>query len=179
MKNLRKNKMYFCLILLIIQIEMQLAIIEFARNVCGIKDADSIEFNPDTKNPIICLLPDQNGVENIGGTLRLGAYPCVLGEGTVAYGLYGKKDISERHRHRYEVNNDYREILKENGMTLSGISPDGRIVEMIEIENHPFYVATQAHPEFKSRPDKPHPLFRGFVEKAVARKEKKEAGNNE
>ncbi len=158
---------------------MQLAIIEFARNVCGIKDADSIEFNPDTKNPIICLLPDQNGVENIGGTLRLGAYPCVLGEGTVAYGLYGKKDISERHRHRYEVNNDYREVLKENGMTLSGISPDGRIVEMIEIEDHPFYVATQAHPEFKSRPDKPHPLFRGFVEKAVARKEKKEAGNNE
>ena len=158
---------------------MQLAIIEFARNVCGIKDADSIEFNPDTKNPIICLLPDQNGVENIGGTLRLGAYPCVLGEGTVAYGLYGKKDISERHRHRYEVNNDYREILKENGMTLSGISPDGRIVEMIEIENHPFYVATQAHPEFKSRPDKPHPLFRGFIESAVARKRKKEAGNNE
>ncbi len=103
----------------------------------------------------------------------------VLGEGTVAYGLYGKKDISERHRHRYEVNNDYREILKENGMTLSGISPDGRIVEMIEIENHPFYVATQAHPEFKSRPDKPHPLFRGFIESAVARKRKKEAGNNE
>ena len=174
-KYARENKIPY----LGICLGMQLAIIEFARNVCGIKDADSIEFNPDTKNPIICLLPDQNGVENIGGTLRLGAYPCVLGEGTVAYGLYGKKDISERHRHRYEVNNDYREVLKENGMTLSGISPDGRIVEMIEIEDHPFYVATQAHPEFKSRPDKPHPLFRGFVEKAVARKEKKEAGNNE
>lgn len=158
---------------------MQLAIIEFARNICGIKDADSIEFNPETKNPVICFLPGHDGAENLGGTLRLGAYPCVLGEDTVAYRLYGRKEISERHRHRYEVNNDYREILTSHGMTLSGISPDGRIVEMIEIEDHPFYVATQAHPEFKSRPDKPHPLFRGFIESAVARKRKKEAGNNE
>ncbi|MCR5635037.1 MAG: CTP synthase [Lachnospiraceae bacterium] len=174
-KYARENKIPY----LGICLGMQLAIIEFARNICGIKDADSIEFNPETKNPIICFLPGHDGAENLGGTLRLGAYPCVLGEDTVAYRLYGRKEISERHRHRYEVNNDYREILKSHGMTLSGISPDGRIVEMIEIDNHPFYVATQAHPEFKSRPDKPHPLFRGFIESAVARNRKKEAGNNE
>ncbi len=174
-KYARENKIPY----LGICLGMQLAIIEFARNICGIKDADSIEFNPETKNPIICFLPGHDGAENLGGTLRLGAYPCVLVEDTVAYRLYGRKEISERHRHRYEVNNDYREILKSHGMTLSGISPDGRIVEMIEIEDHPFYVATQAHPEFKSRPDKPHPLFRGFIESAVARKRKKEAGNNE
>lgn len=174
-KYARENKIPY----LGICLGMQLAIIEFARNVCGIKDADSIEFNPETKNPVICFLPGHDGAENLGGTLRLGAYPCVLGEDTVAYRLYGRKEISERHRHRYEVNNDYREILTSHGMTLSGISPDGRIVEMIEIEDHPFYVATQAHPEFKSRPDKPHPLFRGFIESAVVRKRKKEAGNNE
>ena len=174
-KYARENKIPY----LGICLGMQLAIIEFVRNICGIKDADSIEFNPETKNPVICFLPGHDGAENLGGTLRLGAYPCVLGDDTVAYRLYGRKDISERHRHRYEVNNDYREILKSHGMTLSGISPDGRIVEMIEIEDHPFYVATQAHPEFKSRPDKPHPLFRGFIESAVARKRKKEAGNNE
>ncbi len=174
-KYARENKIPY----LGICLGMQLAIIEFARNICGIKDADSIEFNPETKNPFICFLPGHDGAENLGGTLRLGAYPCVLGEDTVAYRLYGRKEISERHRHRYEVNNDYREILMSHGMTLSGISPDGRIVEMIEIEDHPFYVATQAHPEFKSRPDKPHPLFRGFIESAVARKRKKEAGNNE
>ena len=174
-KYARENKIPY----LGICLGMQLAIIEFARNICGIKDADSIEFNPETKNPVICFLPGHDGEENLGGTLRLGAYPCVLGEDTVAYRLYGRKEISERHRHRYEVNNDYREILTSHGMTLSGISPDGRIVEMIEIEDHPFYVATQAHPEFKSRPDKPHPLFRGLIESAVARKRKKEAGNNE
>ncbi len=174
-KYARENKIPY----LGICLGMQLAIIEFVRNICGIKDADSIEFNPETKNPVICFLPGHDGAENLGGTLRLGAYPCVLGEDTVAYRLYGRKEISERHRHRYEVNNDYREILTSHGMTLSGISPDGRIVEMIEIEDHPFYVATQAHPEFKSRPDKPHPLFRGFIESAVARKRKKEAGNNE
>ena len=174
-KYARENKIPY----LGICLGMQLAIIEFVRNICGIKDADSIEFNPETKNPVICFLPGHDGAENLGGTLRLGAYPCVLGEDTVAYRLYGRKEISERHRHRYEVNNDYREILTSHGMTLSGISPDGRIVEMIEIEDHPFYVATQAHPEFKSRPDKPHPLFRGFIESAVARKRKEEAGNNE
>ena len=146
---------------------MQLAIVEFVRNVAGLSDAASIEFNPDTKNPVIALMPDQKNVENIGGTLRLGSYPCKLKEGTKIYDLYGSELIYERHRHRYEVNNDYRKILEDNGMVLSGISPDGRIVETIELTNHPFFVATQAHPEFKSRPDEPHPLFKGFIESAL------------
>ena len=148
---------------------MQLAIVEFARNVCGLTDADSIELNPDTTNPVICLLPDHTKEEDLGGTLRLGAYPCELKEGTRAYELYGCKEISERHRHRYEVNNEYRDTLQEHGMVLSGLSPDGRIVEMIELKEHPFYVATQAHPEFKSRPDAPHPLFAGLIEAALKR----------
>mgnify|MGYP003048466677 FL=1 len=112
-------------------------------------------------------MPDQDGVTDLGGTLRLGSYPCVLTEGSKAYELYGEETINERHRHRYEVNNDYRKVLVENGMQLSGISPDGRIVEMIEIKEHPWFLATQAHPEFKSRPNRPHPLFKGFVEAAV------------
>ena len=148
---------------------MQLAIVEFARHVCGLEDAASGEFSETTKNPVIALMPEQNGVVNLGGTLRLGAYPCHLKEGTLARELYGAENISERHRHRYEVNNDYREVLTSNGMTLSGESPDGRIVEMIEIKEHPFFVATQAHPEFKSRPDMPHPLFKGFVAAAIKR----------
>ncbi len=143
---------------------LQLAIIEFARNVANLENADSVEFNPDTKYPVIALMPDQNGVEDIGGTLRRGAYPCVLDRNSAAYGLYGEENISERHRHRYEVNNDYREALTKAGLRLSGLSPDGRIVEMIEYPEHPFFMATQAHPEFKSRPNRPHPLFRGFVE---------------
>ncbi len=150
---------------------MQLAIIEFARNVCDLSDASSIEFHPETTHPVINLLPDKVNVENIGGTLRLGAYPCHLQEGTLAEELYQAVDISERHRHRYEVNNDYRRLLEEHGMTLSGLSPDGRIVEMIELSDHPYFIATQAHPEFKSRPDAPHPLFRGLVEAAFTKKE--------
>ena len=146
---------------------LQLAIVEFARNVCGLKDAHSIELNPNTTHPVIALMPDQNGVEDIGGTLRLGSYPCVLKKESKAYQLYGKEEIHERHRHRYEVNNDYRSVLKEHGMMLSGLSPDGRIVEMIEITDHPFFIGTQGHPEFKSRPNRPHPLFRGFVEAAI------------
>ena len=146
---------------------MQLAIVEFARNVAGLTRAASIELEPDTPDPVIALMPEQNGVENIGGTLRLGAYPCILQKGTKACELYGETEISERHRHRYEVNNDYRELLAAHGMVLSGLSPDGRIVEMIELKDHPFFVATQAHPEFKSRPNHAHPLFRGFVEAAV------------
>jgi CTP synthase len=142
---------------------MQLSIIEFARDVIGYNDAHSIEFNPDTTHPVIALMPDQNGVEDIGGTLRLGSYPCILDKDSRAYELYGSETIHERHRHRYEVNNDYRNILTENGMKLCGISPDGRIVEMIELPEHPFFVATQAHPELKSRPNRPHPLFKGFV----------------
>jgi len=153
---------------------MQLAIVEFARNACGLKDAASIELVPDTTNPVIHILPEKEGIEDIGGTLRLGSYPCNLVEGTLASKLYGTNMIAERHRHRYEVNNDYRDILRDNGMVLSGFSPDGRIVEMIELKDHPYFVATQAHPEFKSRPDAPHPLFAGLVEAALKRKEEME-----
>ena len=142
---------------------MQLAIVEYARHVAGLEDAHSIELNPQTPYPVIALLPDQNGIEDIGGTLRLGAYPCILDKTTKAYELYGSEEIHERHRHRYEVNNDFRRILVDKGMTLSGLSPDGRIVEMIELKDHPFFIGTQAHPELKSRPNRPHPLFRGFV----------------
>lgn len=159
----RKNKIPF----LGICSGMQLAIVEFARNAAGLSGAASIELDPDTPDPVIALMPEQNGVVNLGGTLRLGAYPCVLKEGTLAEQLYGKKEISERHRHRYEVNNDYRDMLTENGMILSGLSPDGRIVEMIELKDHPFFVATQAHPEFKSRPNLAHPLFKGLIAAAV------------
>jgi len=146
---------------------MQLAIVEFARHVIGCEDAHSIELNPATANPVIHLMPDQNGIDNIGGTLRLGSYPCILDKSSRAYTLYGTEIIHERHRHRYEVNNDYRSILMEKGICLSGLSPDGRIVEMIEIPSHPWFIATQAHPELKSRPNRPHPLFRGFIEAAL------------
>lgn len=146
---------------------MQLSIVEFARNVIGYSDAHSIELDPSTTHPVIDLMPDQNGVEDIGGTLRLGSYPCILDKTSKAYELYGNENIAERHRHRYEVNNDYRDVLSKNGMKLAGLSPDGRIVEMVEIPEHPFFVATQAHPELKSRPNRPHPLFKGFVAAAL------------
>ena len=146
---------------------MQLSIVEFARNVIGWSDAHSVELNPSTTHPVIHLMPEQDGIEDIGGTLRLGSYPCVLDKASKAYGLYGQETIHERHRHRYEVNNDYRKALTEHGMMLSGLSPDNRIVEMIELPEHPWFVATQAHPELKSRPNRPHPLFRGFIEAAL------------
>lgn len=149
---------------------MQLSIVEFARNVAGLSSANSIELAPDTKHPVIALLPDQNGVVDIGGTLRLGAYPCILKEDSLAYKLYQKKEIQERHRHRYEVNNDYVKQLEEKGMVFSGQSPDGRIMEMCELPTHPFFIATQAHPELKSRPNRPHPLFKGFVEACLQQK---------
>ncbi len=149
---------------------MQLAIVEFVRNVIGYADAHSVELNPSTTHPVIALMPDQNGVEDIGGTLRLGSYPCVLDKDSLAYSLYQQETIHERHRHRYEVNNDFREILSEKGMALSGLSPDGRIVEMCELPGHPFFIATQAHPELKSRPNRPHPLFKGFIEAALRNK---------
>lgn len=152
---------------------MQLSIVEYARNVVGFEDAHSIELDAGTLHPVIALMPDQNGVEDIGGTLRLGTYPCVLDDCSLAYRLYGEKTIEERHRHRYEVNNDYRAILTEKGMRLSGLSPDGRIVEMCEIPSHPFFIATQAHPELKSRPNRPHPLFKGFVAAALQNKNNK------
>ena len=147
---------------------MQVAIIEFTRNVCMMHDAHSIELNPHTTHPVISLMPDQDGIEDIGGTLRLGSYPCVLDKTSKAYALYGTETIHERHRHRYEVNNDFRTALTDNGMKLCGISPDGRIIEMIEIPDHPWFLATQAHPELKSRPNRPHPLFKGFVEAAIS-----------
>ena len=146
---------------------MQLSIVEYARNVIGFKDAHSVELDPSTTHPVIHLMPEQDGIEDIGGTLRLGSYPCVLDRSSRAYELYQDETIHERHRHRYEVNNDYRGLLTQNGMKLSGLSPDGRIVEMIEIPSHPWFIATQAHPELKSRPNRPHPLFRGFIEAAL------------
>ena len=145
---------------------MQMAIVEFARHVLGYEDANSIELDPATKHPVIALMPDQESVEDLGGTLRLGSYPCVLADSSRALELFGKKEIQERHRHRYEVNNAYREELAAKGMTIAGTSPDGHIVEMIEIKDHPFYEGTQGHPEFKSRPNHAHPLFRGFVKAA-------------
>ena len=151
---------------------MQLTIVEFARNVLGLKDAHSHEFNENTANPVIHIMPDKEGITDLGGTLRLGSYPCILDEHSKAYQLYGHKQIEERHRHRYEVNNDYREVLQENGMLLSGFSPDGRIVEMVEIPEHPWFIGTQAHPEFKSRPNKPHPLFKGFLAASLAHQNK-------
>ena len=154
---------------------MQMAIVEFARHVLGYEDANSIELNPATKHPVIALMPDQESVEDLGGTLRLGSYPCVLADNSKALELFGKKEIQERHRHRYEVNNAFREELAAKGMTIAGTSPDGHIVEMIEIKDHPFYEGTQGHPEFKSRPNHAHPLFRGFVKAADAYAKEKES----
>ena len=146
---------------------MQLSIVEYARNAAGLTDAHSMELDPDTPYPVIALMPDQNGIEDIGGTLRLGSCPCVLAKDSKAYALYGEQTIHERHRHRYEVNNEYRSVLTEHGLKLSGTSPDGRIVEMIDNPDHPFFLATQAHPELKSRPNRPHPLFKGFIAAAL------------
>mgnify|MGYP002561956572 CR=1 FL=1 len=149
---------------------MQCAVIEYARNVVGIKDANSKEFDENAQNPVIDLMLEQKNVHGYGGTMRLGAYDCMLKSGSKAHKAYGADKISERHRHRYEVNNDFRKVLTDNGMMLSGISPDGRIIEMVEIPSHPFFIATQAHPELKSRPNRPHPLFLGFVEAALNNK---------
>ena len=151
---------------------MQIAIIEFARHVLGMNDANSAEINPETPYPVIDILPEQKEVTDMGGTMRLGQYPCTLNPESKSYELYGASMIYERHRHRYEVNNDYRQALSDNGMMLSGISPDGRIVEMIELPEHPWFVATQAHPELKSRPNRPHPLFKGFIEASLDYQEK-------
>lgn len=143
---------------------MQTAVIEFARNVANMKGAHSTEFNPKTEFPVIDLMPDQHNVVLKGGTMRLGRYPCSLKVDSIAYKVYGDKEtISERHRHRYEVNNNHREKLSEHGMVFSGLSPDGLLVEMIELKDHPYFVACQFHPELKSRPDDPHPLFVGLV----------------
>ncbi len=148
---------------------MQVAIIEFARHVCGIDDSNSSEFAPECANPVVALLESQQGVQEMGGTMRLGAYACRLKAGSRAAEIYGQSEISERHRHRYEVSNQYRETLQSAGMRLAGLSPDGSLVEMIELEQHPHFVACQFHPELKSRPTRPHPLFSAFVAAAARR----------
>ena len=149
---------------------MQLAAVEFARNVCGLTGAHSSELDPNTPYPIINLLADQENVVEMGGTLRLGSYPCTLAEGSVAHKEDGEINITERHRHRYEFNNFYRDRLTNKGMVLSGVSPDGKLVEIVEIPEHPWFVAGQFHPEFKSRPEKAHPLFAGFIKASLENK---------
>ncbi len=149
---------------------LQCAVIEAARNLCGLEGANSSEFDPATMDPVIDLLPSQREVDEMGGTMRLGLYPCKLLEGSLAHGCYGEEVIYERHRHRYEVNNHYRTALQEAGLVFSGLSPDGRLVEIIERRDHPWFLACQFHPEFKSRPNRPHPLFRDFVGAALRRR---------
>ena len=158
-KYVRENKVPF----LGICLGMQMAVVEFARNVLNLKDANSAELEENTKNPVIHIMEEQKGIDKKGGTMRLGAYPCVIKEGSLAYQLYGEKEISERHRHRYEYNNAYRQQLEEAGLKVSGTSPDGLLVEIVEIEDHPYFIAGQFHPELKSRPNKPAPLFVGLV----------------
>jgi CTP synthase len=153
---------------------MQVAIIEFARNVCGLDDSNSSEFAPECSNAVVSLMETQQHVQDMGGTMRLGAYPCRLRPGSKAAEIYGQPEISERHRHRYEVSNQYRELLQERGMRLAGLSPDASLVEMVEIADHPHFVACQFHPELKSRPTRPHPLFASFVAAAVTCKRKRE-----
>ena len=150
---------------------LQCAVIEFARNVCNLEDSHSAEFLEDASDPVICLLDSQRRVTKKGGTMRLGAYPCILSEGTAARDIYGTPEISERHRHRFEVNNNYRDLLNDHGLTISGTSPDGALVEMVEITDHRWFVAGQFHPELKSRPTRPHPLFASFVGAAASYKQ--------
>lgn len=151
---------------------LQMAVIEYARNVCGLEGANSEEFTKDSPYPVVHIMPEQVGIDAKGGTMRLGTYPCNITAGTLAHEVYGATRIEERHRHRYEVNNDFRELLIEKGLVVSGVSPDYRLVEMIELPSHPFFIATQAHPEFKSRPNRPHPLFRGLVAASLRRRAK-------
>ncbi|MBR6006089.1 MAG: gamma-glutamyl-gamma-aminobutyrate hydrolase family protein, partial [Clostridia bacterium] len=148
---------------------MQIAVIEFARSVAGIRDANSGEFDEQCRHKVIDFMPGQSEDIDKGGTLRLGAYPCEIQPGTTMEKCYGAPTISERHRHRYEFNNDYRETLKACGLTLSGVSPDGKLIETVELSDRPFFVGVQYHPEFKSRPNRPHPLFLGFVGAAIER----------
>ncbi len=150
---------------------LQSAIIEFARNVCDLEGSHSREFAPECSDPVVSLMDSQRQVTDMGGTMRLGAYPCQLAPGSLAAEIYGEKEISERHRHRYEVNNAYRDVLSQHGMRLGGLSPDGMLVEIIELTGHPWYVATQFHPELKSRPGHPHPLFASFIEAAMRRRD--------
>jgi CTP synthase len=150
----------------------QIMTIEFARHVLGIQDANSEEFDPRTKNKIVHYLPDQYEGRELGGTLRLGACDCVIKKGTKAYEAYATDRISERHRHRYEFNNQYRKDLEKAGMIISGESPSHQLMEIVEVKNHPFMVGSQFHPEFKARPHRPHPLFQKFIEAVVKTKKK-------
>ncbi|MEX0268418.1 CTP synthase [Leptolyngbyaceae cyanobacterium UHCC 1019] len=150
---------------------MQCSVIEWARHLAHLEDANSSEFNADAQNPVINLLPEQQDVVDLGGTMRLGLYPCRLAPNTLAFSLYQEEVIYERHRHRYEFNNAYRNLLIESGYVISGTSPDGRLVEIVELSNHPFFIASQFHPEFQSRPSLPHPLFKGFIRAALAQQE--------
>ncbi len=152
---------------------MQCAVIEFARNIANLNDANSSEFNHNTNNPVIDLMPEQKEIEDMGGTMRLGLYPCKMTTGTISQELYKEEIIYERHRHRYEFNNEYRNEFREAGMVFAGLSPDERLVEIIELSTHPWFVGVQFHPEFKSRPNRPHPLFAGFIRAALVKKEKK------
>jgi len=149
---------------------MQTAIIEFARNVCGLDDSHSSEFAPECDNPVISLMESQQHVTDMGGTMRLGAYPCRLARGSKAAEIYGQPEVSERHRHRYEVSNTYRDLFVQNGMKLSGLSPDGQLVEIVELTMHPWFIGCQFHPELQSRPTRPHPLFAGFIAAAAKAK---------
>ena len=151
---------------------LQCAVVEYARNVCGLERAHSVEFRRDTTDPLICLMDSQRQVTDLGGTMRLGAYPCRLRPGSRAHEIYGVLEISERHRHRYEVNNAYRDVLAEHGLRFSGVSPDGNLVEIIELPSHPWFLGCQFHPELKSRPMRPHPLFASFVGAALERRER-------
>ena len=162
-KYARENKIPF----LGICLGMQCAVIEYSRNVLRFEDANSSEINPNTKYPVIDIMNDQKDIENLGGTMRLGQYPCKLVENSNSYEVYKKDEINERHRHRYEFNNKYRKQIEEAGMRIVGTSPDNRLVEIVEVPEHPWYVAAQFHPELKSRPNKPHPLFIGFINAAV------------
>jgi len=141
-----------------------MAVVEYARNVCGLEKANSSEFDPQTPHPVIDLLPEQRQVKDKGASMRLGAWPCVMEPDSFAFAAYGQKEISERHRHRYEFNKDYKKILTEKGLRITGVSPDGRLAEIVEIKDHPWFLGCQFHPEFKSRPINPHPLFRRFIE---------------
>ena len=146
---------------------LQCAVIEFARNVCGLKESDSFEFSEESPDPVICLMDSQRRLTRKGGTMRLGAYPALLREGSRVASIYGAREISERHRHRFEVNNEYRALVEEHGLVISGTSPDDGLVEMIELSGHPWFVTCQFHPELKSRPMSAAPLFASFIEAAA------------
>jgi len=149
---------------------MQIAVIEYARNVCALALAHSVEFDEKSPHPVIDIMPEQIEIANKGGTMRLGAYPCKISENTLLQRLYAQSEISERHRHRYEVNNAYRDVLTQNGLFVCGTSPNGKLVEAVELPQNNFFIGVQFHPEFKSRPDKPHPLFLGLIKAASGQK---------